>query len=126
MSIWPLVEQAKEHGPDGPSQAGKQPRTGPPPATPGALVIHTLGFAEPSRPLPEATDDVEHASLEDERPAHTVQLGQDVFDLNRKSLLILRWEYRDVFAFGLEKMPSIAPIIIEHQLNVYPFHRLVV
>jgi len=48
VSIPPLVERAKEHGLDGPSQLGKRPRIGPPPAAPEALVIHTLGSAEPS------------------------------------------------------------------------------
>jgi len=50
VSIRPMVERAKEHGPDGASQAGKRRKTGSPPAVPEALDIHTLGSAEPSRP----------------------------------------------------------------------------
>jgi len=34
VSIQPLVEPAKEHGPNGPSQAGKCTRAGPPPVSP--------------------------------------------------------------------------------------------
>ena len=86
VSIRPLVERVKEHGPDEPSRVGKRPKTEPPPAVPEALVIHTLGSAKPSQPGPEAADDVEHVSLEEERPERTVQLGQDVTDLDRKSL----------------------------------------
>jgi len=123
VSIRPLIERAKEHGPDGPPQAGKRPRTGPPPTVPEALVIHTLGSAEPLQPRPEATDDVEHVPLEEERPERTVQLGRDVTNLDRKSLLSLLREYRDVFAFGCEENPSISPTIMEHRLNVDPLHR---
>ena len=66
MSIQPLVERAKEHAPDGLSQAGKRLKIGPPPAVSEDLVIHTLGTAEPSRPRAEAADDVEHIPLEEE------------------------------------------------------------
>ena len=42
------------------------------------------------------------------------------------SLISLLQEYRDVFAFGLEEMPGIAPTVIEHRLNVDPLHRPIV
>ena len=42
VSIRPLVQRAKEHGPDGPSQAGKQATAGRPPTVRGALVICNL------------------------------------------------------------------------------------
>jgi len=41
-------------------------------------------------------------------------------------LLSLLREYKDVFAFEPEEMPSITPTVMEHRLNVYPRHRLVV
>ena len=72
MSIRPLVERVKEHGPADPSQTRKRPRAGPPPAVPEALVIHTLGSVEPSRPRLEAANDVEHVPLEDEPLERTV------------------------------------------------------
>jgi len=105
---------------------GKQPKTVPLPSAPKALAIHTLGSAEPSRPRLEAADNMEHVPLEDERPEHTVQLGRDVSDLDRNSLLSLMWGHRDVFAFAPEEMPGIAQTVIEHWLNVDPLHRPVV
>jgi len=37
----------------------------------------------------EAADDMGHIPLEEEWPERTVQLGRDMTDLNRKSLLSL-------------------------------------
>jgi len=69
---------------------------------------------------------VEQVPLEEEQPECTVQLGRDVTALDRQSLLSLLREYKDVFIFGSEEMPSIAPTVIEHRLNVDPLHRPVV
>jgi len=85
-----------------------------------------LGSAEPLQPRSEAADDVEHVPLEEERLERTVQLGRDVTNLDRKWLLSLLREYRDVFAFGCEENPSISPTIMEHLLNVDPLHRPVI
>ena len=82
MSIRPPLEQIKEHGPKVPSQAEKRARAGPATMAPEALVIHTLTSAEPPRPRPEATGDVEQVSLKEERPEYTVQLGQDITTLD--------------------------------------------
>jgi len=46
--------------------------------------------------------------------------------LDWQSLLSLLEKYRDVFAFGLEKMPGIGPTIMEHWLNVDPHHTSVI
>jgi len=58
VSIRPLVEQTREHGPDGSPQAEKRVRTGPATMVPAALVIHTLTSADP-QPRLEATGEVE-------------------------------------------------------------------
>ena len=47
-------------------------------------------------------------------------------DLDQKSLFSHLREYRDVFTFGPEEMPSMALTIIEHRLNMNPLHRQVV
>ena len=75
VSIRPLVERTKEQGLDRSSQAEKHTKTGPAAMALETLVIHTLTSEEPSRPGPEATGEVEEALLEEEWPAHTVQLG---------------------------------------------------
>jgi len=72
VSIRPLIERTKEHGPDGPSQVGKRTRAEPAAMVPKALVIHTLTSAEPSRPRPGATGDVEQVLLEEERLERTL------------------------------------------------------
>jgi len=41
-------------------------------------------------------------------------------DLDRKSLLSLLQEYKDVFAFGPEEMLDISPTVMGHWLNVDP------
>ena len=93
---------------------------------PEALIIHTLTSVEPSRPRPEATGDVEQVSLEEEWHKRTVHLGQDIMTLDRQSLLFLLREYKDVFVFGPEEMFGIAPTVMEHRLNVDPYHRPVI
>ena len=69
---------------------------------------------------------MKYVPLEEERPERTVQLGQDMTDLDRKLLLSLLQEYRDVLAFRSEEMPGITPTVIEHRLNVDPLYRPVV
>ncbi|KAJ8420680.1 hypothetical protein Cgig2_024213 [Carnegiea gigantea] len=54
VSIRPLIEQTKQHGPEGSSQAENRARAGPATMVPEALVIHTFTSAKPSRPRPEA------------------------------------------------------------------------
>ena len=46
--------------------------------------------------------------------------------VDRLSLLSLLLLYRDVFRFGPEEIPGIAPTVMEHRLNVDPIHRPVV
>jgi len=126
VSIQPLVERTKEHRLNGPPQVGKRVRAGLATMVPEALVIHTLTSAEPLRPRPKATGDVEQVPLEEERSECTVQLGRDMTALDRESLLSLIQEYKDVFAFGPEEIPGITPTVMEHQLNVDPHHRSVI
>jgi len=104
VSIRPLVERAKEHGHDRSSQTGKKARARPPPTVPEALVIHTLASTEPPRAQPEAANNVEQ--LEEQCPECTVQQGRDITAVDRLSLLSLLREYRDVFAFRPEEMPT--------------------
>ena len=66
---------------------------------------------------------MEQVSLEEERPEHTVQLGEDMTALDRQSQLSLLRGYKGVFAFGPEEMPSITTTVIEHRLNMDPRHR---
>jgi len=76
------ANELREHGHDRPSQAEKCAMAGPATMVPEALVIHTLTSVEPSRPRLEASCDVEHVSLEEERPECTVQLGRDMASLD--------------------------------------------
>ena len=69
---------------------------------------------------------MEHVSLEEERPEHTVQLGRDTTAFDWQSLLSLLREYKDVFAFGPDEMLGIAPNVMEHGLNVDPRHKSVI
>ena len=78
VSIFPLVDRAKEHGPKGPSQTRKRARARPPSAVPEALVIHTL-----------TSDDMEQVPLEEEHPERTVQLGRDIIAVDKLSLVSL-------------------------------------
>jgi len=125
VSIKPLIERTRERGPIAPSRTETQAKAGPATVAPKALVIHTLTSSEPTRPRPEATDAMEHFSPKEERPERTVQLGHDITTTYRQSLVSLLWEYKDVFVFGPEEMPSIAPNVMEHRLNVDPHHKLV-
>ena len=70
--------------------------------------------------------DVRQVSLQEEWPKCTVQLCQDIIAVDRQSLLSLLQEYKDVFVFGPEEMPSIAPTIMKHQLNIDPHHQPVI
>jgi len=72
VSIKPLIEQTRERRPDEPSQMKKRARTGPAILALEALVIRTLTLTETRRPRREATDEIEHVSLEEERPECTV------------------------------------------------------
>ena len=95
-------------------------------SAPEALVIHTLTSSELPRCRPEATDEMEHISLEEELPERTVQLGCGITTLDRQSLVSLLWEYKDVFTFKPKEVPGIAPNVMEHRLNVDPRHRSVI
>ena len=126
MSIRPLRERTRERGPDELPQIENRARTGPAALAPEALVIHTLTSAKPLWPRPEDTNEIEHVSLEEERLEHTVQLGRDITTFDRQSLLFLLREYKDVFVFGPDKMPCIAPNVMEHRLNVDSHHKPII
>jgi len=86
------------------------------------LVIHMLTSAESKRPRLEATSGNEEIPLEEGRPEFSVQFGQEREASIRHYLVKLLQEYRDVFAFGPEEMPSIDPKVMEHLLNIDPAH----
>ena len=69
---------------------------------------------------------MEHILLEEERPEHVLQLGRGITTLKQQSLVSFLWEYKNLFAFGLEEMPGIAPNVMEQRLNVDPCHRSVI
>jgi len=69
---------------------------------------------------------MEHVSVEEVRPEHTVQLGRGIMAADRQSLVSLLWEYKVVFRFGPEEKPDIAPNVMEHRLNVDPRRKPVV
>ena len=93
---------------------------------PKALVIHTLTSYEPPRPWLEVADAVEHLPLEEERPDRTVQLGRDIAVDGGQSLASVLRAYKDVFTFGPEEIPGIAPIVMEHRFMADPQHKPVV
>ena len=126
MSIKPLIEWTRERKPAKPPQTEKRAKAAPAAPVPKTLVIHTLTSSEPPQPRSEATDAVEHIPLEEERPERTVQLGHDITATDRQSLVSLLLEYKDVFAFGPEEMPGIAPNMMEHWLNVDPRHKPII
>jgi len=126
VSIKPLLERTRECEAPGLHPAEKRAKAGPPALVPEALVIHSLTSSEPPRPRPEAADAVEHLTLEEGRPDRTVQLGRDIAANDRQSLASLLRSYKDVFAFGSEEMPGIAPTVMEHRLNADPRHKPVV
>ena len=74
----------------------------------------------------EAADGLEETPLSEERASHIIQLGRDIEDETKRTLVSLLREYQDIFAFGLEEMLGIILAIMEHQLNIDPTHRPVV
>ena len=50
---------------------------------PEALVVHTITSSELLRPRLEATDEMEHVSLKEERLERTMQLGRGITTLHR-------------------------------------------
>ena len=81
------------------------------------MVIHTIA---------SAADSVEQVPLEEERLDCTAQLAQEIEAATYRSLISLLWEYRDIFAFGPEKMPGIDPTVAEHKLNVGSLYKAVI
>jgi len=59
VSIQPLTERAREHGPDGPPQVEKRAEIGLATTVLEALVIYMLASVEPAQPQPEAMGEVE-------------------------------------------------------------------
>lgn len=75
---------------------------------------------EEEREAKPIVDDILILNLGDEKDPKLVQIGSPLSLVERKELVEMLKEYRDMFGWFYEDMPGINPEIVQHHMHLYP------
>ena len=86
--------------------------------------VQTLSIEE-KRVITEPTEALENVLLQEDDPEKFTRIGTGIKEKAREDLIQFLRKSIDVFAWSHDDMPRIDPSVVTHQLNVYPFFKLV-